>query len=248
MNSQPSLVLCELGVPVGTHLESYSPFCLKIHRALRVAGLSFERRHGRPDSFKEHNPARQVPVLLVDGIPIADSTRILRWITEARPDAFRQKSVTALAEAWLWEDFADTALNGYLVAARWADDRNWPTVKQAYFGEAPWFVRSLVLPRIRARVLAGLHARDVLRAGTDECWARLERALDQLDVRAPEDGYWVSPTLSVADVALFGQLGSFRTSLTEGQRSAVERRARLTRYLDRVDEATARATKLAVAA
>jgi glutathione S-transferase len=61
-------------------------------------------------------------VLLVDGEAIADSTRILRRI-EAISGAFtRGLEERARAEAWLWEDFADTALNGFLVAARWAHD------------------------------------------------------------------------------------------------------------------------------
>jgi hypothetical protein len=31
----------------------------------------------------------------------------------------------------MFEDWADTALNGYLVASRWADDRNWERVRAA---------------------------------------------------------------------------------------------------------------------
>jgi glutathione S-transferase len=232
--TQPDLVLCELGQPDDASLASYSPFCLKIHRALQAAGLSYERRHGRPDSFKSHNPAGQVPVLLVDGEPVSDSTRILRWITEARPTAFRQTDPRLEAEAWLWEDFADTALNGYLVAARWADPRNWPAVKQAYFGGAPWPVRRLIVPMVRRRLLANLVARDVTRAGLDECWRRFERSLDQLEARAPEGGFWVSARLSVADVSLFGQLRSLDTALTPWQRDRLGERPRLARYLARV--------------
>jgi hypothetical protein len=44
--SKHQLVLCELadaGLP--SH-ESFSPFCIKVHRALRVVGLAYLRRHG----------------------------------------------------------------------------------------------------------------------------------------------------------------------------------------------------------
>src|SRR5271167_2581053 len=79
--TKPSLVLCELADASADGVESYSPFCLKVHRALRAAGLAYERRHGtRPDSFASLNPAGQVPVLLVDGEPVADSTRIVKRI------------------------------------------------------------------------------------------------------------------------------------------------------------------------
>ena len=65
--NQPQIVLCELGKTTIEGLESYSPLCLKVHRALGIAGLAYVSRHGAPTSFRELNPARQVPVLLVDG-------------------------------------------------------------------------------------------------------------------------------------------------------------------------------------
>jgi glutathione S-transferase len=235
-----SLVLCELadtGIP---GVESFSPFCLKVHRALRLAGLAYERRHAdRPDVFRDLNPAGQVPVLLVDGEPVCDSTPICARIDALTGALSRGLDARARAEALLWEELADTALNGFLVAARWADDRNWPAVRAAYFGAAPWPVRAAITPRIRARVVGGLVARDVWRAGPEACWARFDRLLDQLEARAPEEGFWMGPSASIADVALFGQLHSLRTPLTRPQAEALAARTRLSAYLDRVDRATA---------
>jgi len=160
---QPTLVLCELADTGIDGVESYSPFCLKVHRALRAAGLGYTRRFGdRPAAFREHNPTGQVPVLLVDGVAVADSTRILQRIETMTGGALtRGLSARDAAEAWLWEEMADTSLNGFLLCARWADERNWPLVREAYFGHAPWLVRQVVVPRLRARVLAAAVARDV---------------------------------------------------------------------------------------
>ena len=145
----------------------------------------------------------------------------------------------ARAEAWLWEDYADRAINGYLVAARWADPRNWPLVREAYFKGAPWFVRALVAPRIRSRVLAALVARDVLRAGEKALWDDYRRCLDHLELRAPLEGFWVSRDApSVADIALFGQLQSLRTPLTAAQARKIVLRPALTDWLDRVQALT----------
>ncbi|HEX9102828.1 MAG TPA: glutathione S-transferase N-terminal domain-containing protein, partial [Polyangia bacterium] len=131
--STPQLVLCELADTGLPGFESFSPFCLKTHRALAIARLPYTRRHGaRPDPFRRYNPARQVPVLLVDGEPVADSTEILRRIVALRPGA-----LAADPEAWLWEELADTALYGFVVASRWADDRNWPLTRAAYFAGMP---------------------------------------------------------------------------------------------------------------
>jgi glutathione S-transferase len=232
---QPHLVLCELTDPGLPGVESYSPFCLKIHRALRAAGLSYERRHAsRPDAFRALNSTGQVPVVLVDGQPVADSTRILHRI-DALTGAF---SGTHSAEAWLWEELADTALNAHVVSARWADERNWPLTSAALFAGAPWLVRSVVVPRIRTGVLRGLVARDIMRQGWEACWERYLVLLDELEARAPERGFWLGDTLSVADLGLFGQLHSLRTPLTRSQAQELARRAKLSAYIDRVDAAT----------
>jgi glutathione S-transferase len=235
----PSLVLCELADASAHGVESYSPFCLKAHRALRLAGLPYERRHGsRPADFKKLNPTGQVPVLLVDGEPVADSTRILARIDAMTGVFSRGLDARTRAEAWLWEDWADGALNGFLVASRWADDRNWPAVRDVYFGRAPWPVRALIVPKLRRGVVGNLVARDVWRAGDAACWERFAHALDGLEARAPAQGYWLGAAPSVADIAIFAQLQSLCTPLTPPQADAVTARKRLTAYLDRVDAAT----------
>lgn len=235
--SQPSLVLCEvapLGLPAH---ESTSPFCIKVHRALIARGLEHEHRHAPvPAAYRDLNPAGQVPVLLVDGEPVFDSTRILARLEELVPDPLpaRQR-----AEALLWEELADTALNGFLVASRWADERNWPLVEPTYFGAMPPHVRADMVPSIRANIVQGLVARDIWRHGPEACWQRFVILLDQLDERAPDDGFWINDRLTAADFALFGQLHSLRLSITPWQMAEVARRPRLSAYLDRVQARTA---------
>ncbi len=87
----------------------------------------------------------------------------------------------ARAEAQLFEELADTLINGFVVASRWADERNWPRAREA----------------------------------------------------------WVGDEVTVADVALFGQLHSLRLPMTEWQAEVLSRHERLSLYLDRVHEATA---------
>lgn len=235
----PTLTLCELADPGVPGLESHSPFCLKVHRALRAAGLPYTRRYGaRPDAFGHLNPARQVPVLLVGDRAVADSTAILATMESLGGRSLLPDDPRARAEAWLWEELGDTALNGFVVAARWADDRNWPAVRDAYFGAIPAALRWAIAGRLRAGVVRGLHARDVWRRGPEACWERFDRTLDQLDARAPRAGFWVGEALSVADVSLFAQLHALRNALTPWQRDRIAARPALTAWLDRVDAAT----------
>lgn len=245
-----SLVLCELGESGIPGVESHSPFCLKVHRALALARLPYtSRRVASPMALGKLNPAKQVPVLLVDGVPVFDSTRILARIDELAPGAlFGGLDARGWAEALLWEELADTSLNGFLVAARWADEDNWSRVRESYFGSAPWPVQKLVVPRIRARVMRGLHARDITRHGLAECWSRFETLLDALEARAPRAGFWLGDAPTAADVALFGQLASFRTPLTPREDALVRSRRELSSYLDRVDQATSSRTASGAAA
>jgi glutathione S-transferase len=232
----PELVLCELERPALPGLESFSPFCLKVHRGLRAAGLPYRSRHAdRPAAHRALNATGQVPVLLLDGRPIPDSTAILRALLELAPGR-----IAASPEDWLFEELADTALNGFLVAARWADEANWPLTRAAYFQAMPPPVRAIVPALIRRRVVRQLEARDIWRAGAAACWERFERLLAQLEARAPLLGFWSGPELSVADLALFGQLHSFRTPLTARQADSIVRKERLSGWLDRVDRATRR--------
>lgn len=233
------LVLCELQDTGKIELESYSPFCVKVHRALRAAGLRYTRQTAdRPDAWRHYNPTGQVPVLLVDGEPVSDSTRILVRIETLGGRSLLPADPRARAESLLWEELADTGLNGYLVAARWADPDNWPRTRAAYFAAMPAPVRAIVPGLLRRGVLKSVHARDVWRRGADDCWSRLDLQLEALDARAPEQGFWLGERVGVADVSLFGQLQGMRTELTPRQRDMVEARTRLASWLDRVDLAT----------
>lgn len=238
--TQPDLVLCELERAPDPRHESHSPFCLKIHRALKSAGLRYTSRHGgRPGSHRHLNATGQVPVLLIDGEPVADSTEILRRLARLRPTpVWADHPPASLAEAMLWEELGDTALNGFLVAARWADPRNWPRTKAAYFAKMPRPVAAVVPALLRRRVVAALRARDVWRAGPDACWRRFTDLLDDLELRAPQADFWLGDRLSPADLGLFAQLHALRHDLTPWQKQQIEARPRLSGWLDRVDAAT----------
>jgi len=235
----PHLVLCELTDPGEPRFESHSPFCLKVHRALELCGFVYERRHAsRPDAYRQYNPLGQVPVLLVDGEPVSDSTAILsRLDVLAGGQLTRGLDRRGRAEALFWEEVADTTLNGFVVAARWLDEDNWPRTRTAYFGTMPSFVRAFVPDRLRARVRKQLAARDVVWPSLEACWERFEETLDRLEARAPARGFWLGASPTRADIAIYAQLRSLCTALTPAQRDRVETQERLSTWMARVDRA-----------
>jgi glutathione S-transferase len=241
MPAPPSqLVLCDF--PAKTGLDgwsSFSPFVLEVDRALGLAKLPFERRHISVLKLKDLNPLGQLPVLLVGDEKVADSTRILRRIEELAPGSMTGGLAPgAIAEAWLWEEFADVALYPYVLATRWVDDRGWPVPRSAFFNPIPAPVRGLVSSMVRRGIVKKLVERDFTRGGLAACYARLGDVLDSLDRRAPENGFWLGPRACAADVGLFAHLHSLRLPLIEFQADEVKKRTRLTKYLDRVDAVT----------
>ncbi|MEO0814414.1 MAG: glutathione S-transferase family protein [Myxococcota bacterium] len=230
---QPHLVLCELA-PLPGPVESHSPFCLKLRRALTLLELDFDSdARAMPSAFRHLNPRGKVPVLQIDGEAVSDSTRIL-----ARLDAMRPGILYPHRESSLWEEFADRSLNGFLVAARWADPTQWPRVREQFFTGLPWGLRSLVPERVRASVVRSLRQRDVFFGEIDEVDDEFVGLLDDLDDRAPASGFWLGDEPDAADLAIFAQLQSLRCSLTPKQEGWINRRRALARYLDRVDRAT----------
>jgi len=234
------LVLCDFpATPPEAGYESFSPFVIKAARTLRFAGLTFEHRYLPISQVRKLSPTGQLPVLLVGDEVVADSTAIARFVEERVPGSLTGGlDARGVAEAWLWEDFADTSLYPFVLATRWVDDRGWPVPRTAFFGSIPAPLRSIVAGAVRRGVIKNLVERDATRRGLDSCYAHMRHVLAQLEARAPEEGFWVGTKPSVADLSLFAQLHSLRYPRTPWQAEVVTGHSRLTAYLDRVDAAT----------
>jgi glutathione S-transferase len=222
--------------------DSLSPFVLKVVRALRFAKLSFAHEHLPLTSLPFKTPRGQLPVLHIDDEVVADSSAILARIDgELAPGAFSTRlGPRDRAEAWLWEEFADSALYPYALAARWADDANWVHYKPAMFGAVPVALRGALAAFVRHDIKRNLVARDFTRAGLADCYARLSTVLDGLEARAPAHDFWLGEVVSVADLALFAQLHTLRAPFTPAVAAQLAERRALSAYLDRVDAATVR--------
>lgn len=215
-----------------------SPHCLKAERALRYGGVPFRVRSvDSPEEIHALNPLGQLPVLLVDGNPLPDSSRILEYADASCSDALTPADPRVAAEAWLWEELGDTVLTGFVMAARWVDDENFARVREVFFGRIPEPMQSEVANDVRARLVRDVQGRDIARSGLAAAWRRLHALLDRLDARAPVEGFWLGDAPSVADFGLFAPLQNLRVAeLTPEQAAWVEARPTLRAWLDRVDE------------
>lgn len=225
--------------PADPRWVSLSPFVLEVERALKLAKLPFSYERVPFQRISKLNPTGQLPVLMIGDEAVADSTCILLRIEQLAPGSMSAGLDPArAAEAWLWEEFSDTALYPQVLATRWADDRGWHVPRAAFFGVFPPVVRDLIATFARRKTLQSLQGRDFTRAGMKRCEERLFRVLDQLEARAPETGFWLGERASVADLGLFAQLHSLRLPATAFRQADIVARRKLSAWLDRVDAAT----------
>jgi glutathione S-transferase len=238
--STPKLVLYDFNNDTGIDgWESFSPYVLEVARALKLAKLPYEQRGVGMRQISALNPLGQLPVLAVGGENVADSTAILRRIEELRPGSLTAGlDARALAEAWLWEEFSDTALYPHVLITRWVDDRGWHVPRDLFFNSMPKPFGALVGAMVRRGIKKRLVERDFLKGGLARAYERIYSVLDDLDARAPAEGFWVGPRPTIADIGLFGQLHSMRLPMIKFQAEEIKKRARLSAYLDRVDAAT----------
>lgn len=89
-----------------------SPWAERVRWALNYKGLPYEKQNYTPgvdeEAVKKLTGQAQVPVLLVNGTAIPDSTAILNWLEEHKPHpALMPASKQDRAQVMLWEELMD---------------------------------------------------------------------------------------------------------------------------------------------
>jgi glutathione S-transferase len=88
-----------------------SPWSERVRWALKFKGLAYEKENYEPgvdeEKIKKLTGQAMVPVLIVDGKMIPDSTAILEWLEASRAEpALLPKSEKDRAQVTLWEELA----------------------------------------------------------------------------------------------------------------------------------------------
>jgi glutathione S-transferase len=92
-----------------------SPWAERVRWALTFKGVPYEKQNYEPgvdeEAVKKLTGQAQVPVLLVNGTVIPDSTAILNWLEEYKPQpALLPASEKDRAQVMLWEELMDGVL------------------------------------------------------------------------------------------------------------------------------------------
>jgi glutathione S-transferase len=221
------------------HGSRVSPFVEKVWRALRWKRLAFELPPFDPLALRRVSRATgKMPVLVVDGEPVHDSTFILRRLDALQPDPPLYTADRELAAAQrMVEDWADEALYWNVMALRWTPAHRAATTAQIVAGlPLPMaLVGRLVLPR---SIVAMCRAQGMGRLPEDVIVRELAGRLDDLVAVLGSRPFLFSDRPGAADFACYGMLASLGSGPTpEGERLLAERPA-LGAWRARVEAAT----------
>jgi glutathione S-transferase len=222
-----------------------SPYCDKVRRILhwkrqpyRIEEIPLSQVFPR---LRKLNPAGKLPCLEHDGRRIPDSTDIAYYLEEMFPEPpLVPKDPQLRGLCHLLEDWADESLYFYEMRLRFTlphNSRRWiPELTKHdpnwIKGVAPYFV-----PRMMRGVLS---RQGVGRKPLESVLADIERHVAAVKDWLGGREWLVGDALSLADLSVFAQFACIRGA-EEGAR-ILARCAPVTEWMDRVDQATARAT------
>ena len=89
------MIVYRYGYPAGANTPDISPFVVKLETWLRMSGIPYETRTGT----KREMPKLKLPVALIDGQLIADSTFIIEHLQKTDPRALRDQHLSASQRA-----------------------------------------------------------------------------------------------------------------------------------------------------
>ena len=225
------ITLCQFAV---------SPFCDKVRRILRYKNIGFtiyEWPLAEVPLIRDKNPAGKLPVLEIDGMPIADSTNIALELERRYPTPRLLPAEAApRAQVLLLEDWADESLYFYEMATRFGAEDFATNVGKLVAG-APKEMLDAIAPMLREGFKARTGTQGIGRKSPAQLADDLERLLSAVEELQRPTGFVVGTNLTLADIAIVAQAECIGDS-TIGKR-LLDRRPALADYFARIDQLTA---------
>jgi len=217
-------------------LESASPFCMKVHWALRYKRLPYD-----PVTMADRaavvalNPRAKLPALKYGDTIVSDSTDIMRLIEERHPEPRLYPSdPAARARAIILEDWGDESLYWHLVYERWQIEDQFEQYGAQLFPGVPRQVRQ----QMREGVVQGLFGQGFGRMSVEQHRAKMGESLDALDAMLAGGGEFLcGKELSVADIGVGAEVSGLDLPLSPAAGAEVRKRANVMRWLERIAKA-----------
>lgn len=192
-----------------------SPFCAKARICLQWKTVPYRRVTAtlrRLRELRRLNPLGKVPVLVLGGHTLVDSTAIARHLEAVYPEPpLLPGDPTARAYCSLIEDWADESLYFVIGAFKWLNPANRSaavarTVSELGGGAASPLVARLVARQIVGRYRAWRYTAAALPHFED----RMRESLGWIDELLEGRAFLLGRVLTLADVAVYAQLAWLR--------------------------------------
>jgi glutathione S-transferase len=227
-----SIKLYQFGPVTGR--ESASPFCVKLHYALRYKRLPFEAVNlASPSQVKKYNPRGKLPVLGYDGTLIPDSTDAVRYLEQRHPEPrLYPTDERERAQALMMEDWADESLYWHIVYENWLVDDQYDKFAVEIFAPMPAPIRPLVKIIARRATRGHLVGQGYGRLKPEEHRKMLWESLDWLNSIA-DGGFLCGKEPSIADVAVAAQVTCIVSPFMPVAEAEARKRTRLMKWYER---------------
>lgn len=212
-----------------------SQFCVKLETAMRLAGVPHRVWY---ETNPGNGPKGKLPFIEIEGERIGDSTLVLYHLKDKLGvDLDRELSDTERALSHMLQRMVDERLYWVVVHSRWADERNWPAVREVFFGGLP-FPLSRIVPRMaRKQMRAALHAQGTGRHTSEEIYALGATDLAALSTMLGDKPFFFGDRPTMADVTVFACLINIvGPELANPLRDAALGHDNLMRHTDRMGE------------
>jgi glutathione S-transferase len=219
-----------------------SPFVEKVYRGLKLKQLPFQFHEPHsPFDVRRNNPTTgKMPALELNGQKLFDSTFILRAIDEFKPEPpLLSPDPRLAAHQRLLEDWADESLYWYGMVLRWNIPANATRTINLIAKELPPILRPLAKILALRFIASQTRAQGMGRLPLDVLLRELDGHLANLVQLLGDGPFFFSVSQpSIADLAIFGQLGFLHSAVTPEGTAAVEQHPALLEFCQRLDALT----------
>lgn len=215
-------------------LPDPSPFCIKAEILLKLSGLPYSRVTGD----LRLAPKRKLPLIVDDGVTVADSS-FIRFHLESRHGIDFDKGLDAERRGTLWavEKMLEDQIYWIVVYERWMDDANFARGPANFFKPVPAPLRPLVCAMVRREVRRNLHGHGIGRHSQTEKMVLAARSLDSIVAILGEREYLGGDAPAGGDATLGAFMMAGLCPLFDSAfRGLVEARPSLTAYAARMSE------------
>lgn len=213
-------------------LPDASPFVIKAHMLLKLAGLTYQTDRG---GFRRA-PKGKLPFIDDDGQIVPDSTLIRLHIERKYGFDFDASlAPEQRGAAWMFEKALEDHFYWHVVQARWCDDENFAKGPASFFKSIPWPVRPVAEAFIRRKIRGTLQGQGTLRYSPEEQQQLLARGAQAAAQMLGDKPYFFGSSPCGADATAFAFMASaMAPHFKHPLRDEVEKHPNLTDYIGRM--------------